>query len=532
MATQQPAGGLSAIASRVEWAVALLLTVWVVTLHVTYLFHAGPLWRDECGTIAFASMPFGEMWDHLQYDNFPPFFEWIARIWLSLFSASDFSFRILGLIVGLTILGVLWFSARLLGARTPLLALAFFALNPLALRVGDSMRPYGLGFALVILTIGVVWKFVTIRNAKWFVIASVVATLAVQCLYQNAFYIAIAVLAAAAVCLWKKDRKTAGKCFAIGAIAALFFAPHLPNIHKGGQVRDITRVPVGYDLLSQAFNELLTAAKPLMQPVYLAVFVTTLVVGLFVAFRFKKLNVIYAVVVIVLAVLFQFTLLMQLGLPPRSWYFLILLGPLMLCADGIWSALGSRVQISRIALVLAVATVCASACWSGVQLRQTNIDLIAAKLKAEKKPGDIVLAAAWFNGVSLCRYYPQTNFTTLPPMEEIRIHRYDLMKRAMQSPDPIGPLETQIIQTLRSGHTLWIVGSLKFPQPGETVSQFPPYHTGIGINDAAYYYSWSARLGKLVQEHALKGDIVTPAAPGPVNPMENINLIAVTGWHD
>src|SRR3954471_18435376 len=82
--------------TRAEFVVAIVLTAWVLLLHVVYLFHAGPLWRDECGTIAFASMRFGEMWSNLQYDNFPPFFEWIAHVWGMVFSQSDFSYRVLG----------------------------------------------------------------------------------------------------------------------------------------------------------------------------------------------------------------------------------------------------------------------------------------------------------------------------------------------------------------------------------------------------------------------------------------------------
>jgi hypothetical protein len=523
---------LGSSATRIELALGVVLSIWVVVLHVVYMFHGGPLWRDECGTIAYASMPFGEMWDKVQYDNFPPFFEWIARVWTLTISSSDFGYRILGLIVGLLTLGFLWFSARLIGAHTPLLALALYALNPLALRVGDSMRPYGLGFALVVLTLGLVWKFVQSRETKWFISACITATLAVQCLYQSSFYVAAIVLAGCGVCLWKKDRNAALMCLAIGAIAALFLLPHVPNIQKGELWRDIARVPVDSKLIGDAINELLKAAHAFMQPVYIVVLAATLLLGIFAALKWKRPNVIFATTAFILATVFQVGFLARLGLPPRSWYFLIWLAPIMICADVIWSSLKPQVQIGRAIFVLAIALACAPACWSGVMLRQTNIDLIAAKLKTDRKPEDLVLVAPWFYGVSLCRYYPAEKFTTLPPMQEIRIHRYDLMKRAMQSTDPIGPLATQIANTLQSGHTVWIVGSLKFPQQGEKIPQYPPYHQGIGINDAAYYFSWSTALGNLVQQHATKGDIVTPVASVPVNSVENINLLAVSGWHD
>jgi hypothetical protein len=518
---------------RIEWAAGVALTLWMVCLHVVYLVHAGPLWRDECGTIAYASMPFAEMWHNLQYDNLPPLFEWIARLWTLAGFTTDFGYRVLGFIVGIATLTVIWLSARSTGATFPLLTLAFYALNPTALRVGDSMRPYGLGFLANLATFALAWKFAQTQQRKWFIAASIAAVLSVQLLYQSAFYIAAFVLAAAFVCICNKQRKRAAMCVAIGAIAAVSLLPHVPNIHKGELWRDIARVPVNAQLVQQALSELLTVGHPFMQPIYILLFVGTLAFGVTAAIRWKKSHVIYATIVFVLITLSQIGILTQLKLPPRSWYFLIWLAPMAICADVIWSTFNQRnAQITRVAIICSIALLCAPQCWSQAKLRQTNVDLIAAKLKTDRKPGDLVLAAPWFNGVSLCRYYPTNQFTTLPPMEEIRIHRYDLMKRAMSSTDPIGPLQTQIEQTLRNGNTLWVVGSLKFPQPGESVPTYPPYFKGIGNNDAAYYFSWSTQLGKMVKDHAITGEVVEVKTPYEISKIENFTLIAIRGWHD
>jgi uncharacterized membrane protein len=35
---------------------AVLITLWIAVLHVLFLFHAGPLWRDEAGSVGFAAM--------------------------------------------------------------------------------------------------------------------------------------------------------------------------------------------------------------------------------------------------------------------------------------------------------------------------------------------------------------------------------------------------------------------------------------------------------------------------------------------
>ena len=66
---------------RVELLAAIALSLWILFLHGLFLFHAGPLWRDEVGTIDFAAMPtLSALWQHLQYDNFPPLFVGVARV--------------------------------------------------------------------------------------------------------------------------------------------------------------------------------------------------------------------------------------------------------------------------------------------------------------------------------------------------------------------------------------------------------------------------------------------------------------------
>ena len=131
---------------RVELLAAIALCLWIVLLHGLFLFHAGPLWRDEIGTIDFAAMPtLSDIRHNLQYDNFPPLFVGVARLWTLAGASGDFSYRVLGFLIGLGTLGVLWFGARRCGAGVPLLALALYAANPLAVRTGMPCAPTGWG---------------------------------------------------------------------------------------------------------------------------------------------------------------------------------------------------------------------------------------------------------------------------------------------------------------------------------------------------------------------------------------------------
>jgi len=157
----EPLKGRVSVCQRVEFWTAVIITLWLVALHVLNLYHAGPLWRDEAGTADFAAMPsVREIWRNLRYDNFPPLFVAVARVWTLAGLGSDFGYRVLGFLIGMGTLGVLWWCARKLGGKTPLLVLSLYAINPVAIRVCDSLRPYGLGIALILLTSALVWNFV------------------------------------------------------------------------------------------------------------------------------------------------------------------------------------------------------------------------------------------------------------------------------------------------------------------------------------------------------------------------------------
>ena len=253
----------TALRPRVELLAAIALSLWILLLHGLFLFHAGPLWRDEVGTIDFASMPtLSDIWHNLQYDNFPPLFVGVARVWTLAGLSGDFSYRLLGFLIGAGTLGVFWFGARRCGAGAPLLALALYAVNPLAVRVGDAMRPYGLGFALNLLALTLTWRFVENPRARSWFWATLAAVLSVQCLYQNAFFLAAFCLAGCAVTLARRQWKTAAQTVGIGVVSALSLLPHWGNIIKARDWQGIGWHPVRLDEIGNALVEALNASGP------------------------------------------------------------------------------------------------------------------------------------------------------------------------------------------------------------------------------------------------------------------------------
>ncbi|MBW8863794.1 MAG: hypothetical protein JF609_02520 [Verrucomicrobia bacterium] len=143
-------------------ALAIAITVAVVALHVVSLTHAGGLWRDEVGLVNIAKLPSaGEILQGLMHDHCPMVFPVLLKTWTALgLAPDDFGIRVFGFCVGLFLLASFWAASRMMGKGLPLLALALVALNPVVIRYGDSMRGYGLGTAIIIVTMGLIWRFI------------------------------------------------------------------------------------------------------------------------------------------------------------------------------------------------------------------------------------------------------------------------------------------------------------------------------------------------------------------------------------
>ena len=145
---------------------AIGVTIVAAGLHVAYSFHAGGLWRDEAACVQLATVAGGGgLWTRLQHEAFPILFPSLIRTWCAIGLGTDLGLRALGCFIGMGLLAVLWWNARISGLRFPLVSLGLLATNVALIRWGDSMRAYGLGAILLLLTYGGVWNFV--RQPDW-----------------------------------------------------------------------------------------------------------------------------------------------------------------------------------------------------------------------------------------------------------------------------------------------------------------------------------------------------------------------------
>jgi hypothetical protein len=170
--------------------------------------------------------------------------------------------------------------------------------------------------------------------------------------------------------------------------------------------------------------------------------------------------------------------------------------------------------------------------WQALHFRQTNVDVVAAQLQTQAAPNDLILINSWNYGISFRRYYHgPSNYETIPPIEDLRSHRVDILKRQMMSPDPMASVLQEMDETLQSGHTIWLIGSLDFVPPGKEPQAISPGYDGpngwVGGN---FYAAWAEQAGFLVQSHALHFERVRVPLTQPVSRYENLPLSAIRGW--
>src|SRR5438552_8162407 len=165
-----------------NWIAAALVTLCAVYLHALFFLNAGGLWRDEADLVHLSLLPsFSEVWQNLPHDSCPILMHLVVRAWSAAPSLgnTDPGLRVLGLYVGLFLLLAFWFASWTMRKDAPLLAVTLAGLNVMMVRAGDSLRGYGLGSALAVLMLAVIWRLAWRPSLTVFSFTLVLAVLSV-----------------------------------------------------------------------------------------------------------------------------------------------------------------------------------------------------------------------------------------------------------------------------------------------------------------------------------------------------------------
>jgi len=536
---------------QTEWMVAILTTVIALWLHFLYLIHAGGLWRDELCVKNIATLPsFDQVWEALPHDHCPILFLSLVRIWSATgLGTTDMGLRILGLGCGLLLLAAFWVASRTMNRGLPLLSVTLAGLNFTIIRFGDSIRAYGLATAFVLIMMSLVWRFIETPNMRRGLLAGMVAVLSVQTLYQSAVFVLAICIAGAAVCIRQHQQRKAIGVLSMGLPAALSLLPYVNPLRNAQSWWVVSKTGMTLDIFLNRIGQ----ATGGLASTWLVLVILAALFGIGRALiktspdetRIQQDLLLFASLALVIGVAGFGFFIKLTGLPTQVWYYILAMGFAVVCCDVIYSSDGFRSccdvifprihQGARIG-VLVTAVVVASLAFisqSILKWRQTNGDLVAAQVSKNADPNDLIIVHPWHNGITFEHYYHgAAPWTTLPPLSDHRFHRYDLIKSKIQMTNAIEPVLKQVEATLRSGHSIWLVGKILVPRPNaDPPADLPPAPNGPqGWAEQPYMDAWSTRLGYFLVCHTTNAVTLVNPRTNSVSPLENLPLVITSGW--
>jgi hypothetical protein len=501
-----------------DWAVAALVTVCAAYLHVLFFLNAGGLWRDEVDLVHLSLLPsFSEVWENLPHDSCPILMHLVARAWSAAgFGNTDASLRVLGLYVGLFLLLAFWFASWTMRNGAPLLAVTLAGLNVTIIRAGDSLRGYGLGSALAVLTLAVIWRLARRPSLATFCGAAVLAVLNVQALYQNAFLLFAACCGGFVLCAVERRWHDTLPVLAVGVAAAASLLPYVPLI-AGARWYAMYKVGYGFSYGWKQLSEATGFPLTIFTWVWVALWIGALAAAISVLFwRRDRLRehdrglILFVGSSLVLGTAGYALFLKLSQYPTHPWHYVPLMTFSAVCLDAVLFTVSRWARPA--AMILAALAISTTFLFelSAVKCRMTNVNLVAAQLSGEVAPNDYVIVHPFYCGVTFERYYKGTaSWTTLPPLEDYTLQRWDLFQAKMETKDPIGPVVQRIVSTLQSGNRVWFVGNPSAEQS---------------------WFNAGVKVSQLLSAHSQHSAVVVDPSTNCVNPFENLPVFVATGW--
>jgi hypothetical protein len=548
-AASPPAARNSATAETLRgapfWAGALVMSLAAVWLHITFLTHAGGLWRDEVNLVNLSGL---NSLAGLRKDSFPIVMPLLVRAWSAVgLGRTDFGLRCLGVLAGLGLLGAYWGAAWTTRRVPPLVSLAFMGLNVTALTYGDSLRAYGLGSLLIVLVMAAAWRFLEKPSMCRFACLTILAVVSVQTLFHNAVLVAAICAGAWAVCLRRKAWREAGLILAAGAIAAVSLLPYVTTVVSALDPSAGWRT--GFRASFTLLDLRVAVGFPLEQYTYLwALFVLVAVVGGVISVLRSTTRPpdgvskvepndapLFAAVTLVVALAGFASFLCFAGLETQPWYFLPGMALVAACFDAALPRLPRLMGAVLLGLALVSALIAVPLARVGALSRFTNMDIAARLLVTEAAPEDFVIVSPWWYGISFDRYFKgSAAWSTLPPLDEHRFHRFDLVAAQTMRKHALQPVLDRIATTLQTGHRVWLLGWADVPAPGRPLPEElpPPPLKGWGWSETPYVLNWSDQAQAFLGAHSRQFEMVKIPTSGDVNPNENAKLARAKGWKE
>ncbi len=486
----------------------------IVVLQVNFALSAGALWRDEAGIVNHATLEnLNELWSNL--DKYPILSALILRLWAATdWGATDIGLRVFGLIAGTLVLAALWLNSKIFGHNVPLVAMVLIGLNAAFIKLFGSVRPYGLGILFTTISFGAFWLAASAPTAWRIIIAVISGVLMVQCVYTNVFLLLGIGSAAIVVCVVNRHYTRSILIGLLVLLIALTLWPYVSIMERLADWVQIQRAPDITLVTSAGLMEALGEPNKGLMLIWAAI----LTAFVFAAIRLSRESqglraptepsvhdvVVFSTVALCVSTITYVVFFeTAVKMPLSARHVLPLLAFTAICTDVVVGKWRNGVAL-RITLALIVALGFGMATWQKVSERITTVDIVAKVVKEHAHNDDMVILYPWYLGITFDRYYRgNTPWTTIPPMNDHKLHRWDLIKRSMLDPDPIkGTLET-IKDTLDKGRTVWVIGEMVIPTPHLHIPSLPaPPHPKSGWSCLPYLHHWGLRTFDLLFKSA------------------------------
>jgi hypothetical protein len=528
---------------RVENVVVIALMVFLVILHFIFFLHSGVLWRDEISTVNLINLPlWSALWGNLHFDSFPVLWILLLKAWSAAGLAStDATLRLLGLIIGFGVLSALWYAARSLEMRLPIISLVLFAMSPVVF-FGDTLRAYGLGVLLILLSLGAMWRFLRHPTVMRMILCAAIIILSVHSLYHNSFLVFAICVSAAVVGVYRRQRKVILFSLGTGMIAAISLLPYIGIISKVGDYNVIMKFPITLSWICDKLKQTIDPSGILLTWIWITLALFTIIILIWflvksmpTRFGEQKDLAVFLLSTMVISVIAYIFFIKILSYPTQSWYYLPLLAILIVIIDkaiDIVCKNNLSRRVIRIVCVLGVAAATFTNSWDAAHIRRTNMDVLATKLETLVGKNDLIVVTRHYYGISFARYYKgSVSWVTLPEIADHSGHRYDLVKNKMMESEPIKHLLQKTISTMQGGNNVWLVGGLDFLRPGEIPRELPPApNSSYGWSEGAYLSAWSDMVAYTLQTYGQTLTFISIPVDDPVSELENLPLMVVGGW--
>ena len=458
-----------------------IAVVVIVAIGIAFRFVIkSDLWLDEALAVNVAHLPVRQIPTWLRHDGAPPFYYLLLHYWIKAFGTSDLAVRSLSGVFGVASLPLAWSCAKRSGGRaTAWIAVLVLALNPYAIIYSTSVRMYSMETFLVFAGILAVRRGFERPSLERVGLLALLTAILVYTQYWGFYVAGVLGLFLLATARRSPQHRDAALRMAAGVVVGVAtFAPWVPTFlyqakHTGTPWGRPILPPAPIGMTFQDFS----GGQQHEGWMLLLVFIVFVFLGTFgraVNERHIDIDVqgqpsIRWEAVIGAAALVVGTSAAWLGRTAFQTRYASIVFPffVLLVAHGISCFADRRVRTALVAFVVALGFVGGV---RNVTSNRTQAGKVAAVLRKEAKPGDIVLYCPDQLGPAVHRLVQKgLDEVTYPKLRKPGLVDWVDYKAVLRRHKPA--IVAQQVLALAGNHTIWYVSA-------------PGYLTHVGTCDA------------------------------------------------